>query len=305
MEKMLESKIKQSIKLLQSIPKDGPIELAYSGGKDSDVILELARMSGIPFRPIYKNTTIDPPGTIKHAIDNGVEVRNPNMTMFQIIEKHGAPTSSARFCCGYLKEYKIFDRCILGIRRSESKSRFELYREPEICRVYSKDVSVRQYFPILDWTDEDIFEFISKYGIRCHPLYYDDAGNFHVERRLGCIGCPMSKSGCLEDFKRYPKMLRQWVKAVGKWRASHPNAKSIVKFGDEYDQMYCNIFCNSYKDYTDRKTTPIYPIGIKDHLGWMIRYFGVDRFHIPKFPDGLHELDTKLFMEDFFGIKFD
>lgn len=37
------------------------MELSYSGGKDSDVILELAKMSGIPFRPIYKKTTIDPP----------------------------------------------------------------------------------------------------------------------------------------------------------------------------------------------------------------------------------------------------
>lgn len=45
----LERKVDFAIKLLQSIPtNDGPIELSYSGGKDSDVILELARMSGIP-----------------------------------------------------------------------------------------------------------------------------------------------------------------------------------------------------------------------------------------------------------------
>ena len=41
----LNKKIDFAIKLLQSIPQDGPIELSYSGGKDSDVILELARMS--------------------------------------------------------------------------------------------------------------------------------------------------------------------------------------------------------------------------------------------------------------------
>lgn len=45
----LQRKIDFAIKLLRSIPQDGPIELSYSGGKDSDVILELAKMAGIPF----------------------------------------------------------------------------------------------------------------------------------------------------------------------------------------------------------------------------------------------------------------
>lgn len=57
----LKKKVEQSIKLLQSIKTDEPIEVAYSGGKDSDVILELAKMAGINYRAIYKNTTIDPP----------------------------------------------------------------------------------------------------------------------------------------------------------------------------------------------------------------------------------------------------
>ena len=62
----LNRKIDFAITLLQSIPQDGPVELSYSGGKDSDVILELARMSGIKFEAIYKNTTIDTSGTIAH-----------------------------------------------------------------------------------------------------------------------------------------------------------------------------------------------------------------------------------------------
>ena len=40
----LQKKIDSSIRLLQSVQKryDGEIEIAYSGGKDSDVILQLA-----------------------------------------------------------------------------------------------------------------------------------------------------------------------------------------------------------------------------------------------------------------------
>lgn len=55
----LDKKVDQAIRLLRAIPTDsGPIEVSYSGGKDSDVILELVRMAGIPYEAIYKNTTI-------------------------------------------------------------------------------------------------------------------------------------------------------------------------------------------------------------------------------------------------------
>ena len=76
----LEKKIKAAIKFLQTISelKNGePVEVAYSGGKDSDTILQLVKEAGIPYRAIYKNTTIDPPGTIAHAIEMGAEIRRP------------------------------------------------------------------------------------------------------------------------------------------------------------------------------------------------------------------------------------
>lgn len=64
--------VDRAVKLIQAAGKVAkehgqPLEICYSGGKDSDVILELARMSGVEYRAIYKNTTIDPPGTIAHA----------------------------------------------------------------------------------------------------------------------------------------------------------------------------------------------------------------------------------------------
>ena len=49
----LKKKVDRAIRLLQSIPTDkGDIELSYSGGKDSDVILELAKMAGVKVRVI-------------------------------------------------------------------------------------------------------------------------------------------------------------------------------------------------------------------------------------------------------------
>lgn len=121
----LQKKIDRAIRLIQSAaPTDGsPIEVAYSGGKDSDVILELAKMAGIPYMAIYKNTTIDPPGTIAHCKSKAVEIFAPKITFFELVQKNGCPTRRARFCCEVLKEYKVLDRQIQGIRRHESEAR--------------------------------------------------------------------------------------------------------------------------------------------------------------------------------------
>ena len=168
----LKKKVDFAIKLLQSIPQDGDIEISYSGGKDSDVILELAKMAGIPFRAIYKNTTIDPPYTIQHCKENGVQIIHPKASFFQLVSKCGYPNSKYRHCCAALKEYKVCDRAIQGIRRSESRKRAENYKEPEMCRVYSAKEKVKVYLPILEWTDQDVAEFIKERNIKCHPLYY-------------------------------------------------------------------------------------------------------------------------------------
>lgn len=250
MKDSLKKKVDFAIKLLQSIPTDeGPVEVSYSSGKDSDVILELAKMAGIPYRAIYKNTSIDPPQTIKHCKDKGVEIFAPRIKFFELVEKKGCPTLRARFCCEFLKEYKVLDRAVQGIRRSESVKRAKRYHEPEICRSYSKKEKARIYLPILEWTDADVAEFIAERGIKCHPLYYDEQGNFHVERRLGCIGCPLQGDKGKKDFLEYPKMLKQLIKSAQTYLDTHPHVNAVKKFGNAYNMVFHNLFCKSYADY--------------------------------------------------------
>lgn len=215
----LADKERRAIKILRMYRGDDPIEVSYSGGKDSDIILALTKMAGIPYRAIYKNTTIDPPYTVQHCKDNGVEVVMPKESFFDIIARKGFPTRRARFCCEVLKEYKILDNAVQGIRRSESMKRAKNYaeNEPIICRNYSKSEHVNVYLPILDWSDKDVADFINAHGIKCHPLYYNEDGKFCVERRLGCIGCPMQSDNGVADFVKYPKMLRQWMRSAQQW----------------------------------------------------------------------------------------
>lgn len=213
-------------------------------------------MAGIPFRAIYKNTTIDPPYTIQHCKENGVEIINPDENFFSIIRHNGLPNRQQRFCCAHLKECKVLDRAIHGIRRYESKKRDEIYKEPEICRVYSKESKVKVYLPILEWTDSDVERFIAERGIKCHPLYYDEQGNFHVERRLGCMGCPIKgQAQRRNEFKKYPKMLRLYIKNFNVWLNNHNDSKMYeLCDGNPYNKMFYDLFCDSAKDY-DKKVS--------------------------------------------------
>jgi len=272
----LNRKIELAIKLLQSIPQDGPIELSYSGGKDSDVILELAKMAGIPFEAIYKNTTIDPPGTIKHCKDMGVTIRQPQKTMFELIELNGWPSRWSRFCCKFLKEYKIYDRNIIGIRRSESLSRAKRYKEPEQCRVYPNGEKERIYLPILEWTDNDVVEFIKMRSIKCAPVYYDKSGNFHVEQRLGCVGCPLASGNGRKDFEKYPKMLKQWIKHYQIWWDTHPNTKSKAIFNNVYEKVFFNLFCTSMEEFKTRIGGGIFPEQAIDAKQFLESHFGIE-----------------------------
>lgn len=271
-----EKKVARAIRLLKSIPtEEGPVEVSYSGGKDSDVILELTKMAGIPYRAIYRNTTIDPPGTIAHCRKKGVEIIQPKESFMQLVAKKGFPSRFSRFCCQVLKEYKVLDRAIQGIRRSESIKRRDRYKEPEICRVYSKDSKARVYLPILDWTDDDVARFVAERNIECHPLYYDENRMFHVERRLGCIGCPLKSDNGKGDYLRYPTMLKARIRAHKKFLETHPNSKNLEYFGNSYNATFFQMFCNNLSEYRLKMSTDLWG----------------------------NSLDTKQFLEDYFKIE--
>lgn len=284
MEENLKKKVDRAIKLIQSASKIAAqngcpeIEVCYSSGKDSDVILELTKMAGVPYRAIYRCTTIDPPYTIKHAQDKGVEVERPKFSFRDVLRKAGIVSRFRRSCCEYLKEYKILDYAILGIRRDESKKRSDMYKEPELCRIYSKKEKTRQYFPILDWTSEDVEEFINVRGIKCHPLYYDKDGKLHAERRLGCLACPMqSQKSRLNDFLKYPNLVKMYINGGRQFLDTHQHSKIHDTFGNVYEWFCMAIFTKSMKEFRER-------------------FCGENLFG--------EKIDCKNFLEDYFNIKF-
>ena len=196
-------------------PPDG-YYLAFSGGKDSIVILDLVKRSGVPFDAHYNVTGIDPPELVRF-IRTFPEVKRhrPENTMWQLIEKNGLPTRWARFCCRYLKEGGGVGRNILtGVRWEESVKRSKR-RMTEACM---KDETKMYIHPIIDWSSRDVWGYIREKKLPYCSLY--DEG----WKRIGCIMCPNSdmKSHSL----RWPRYAELYKKALNKfWQLRTPEQK--------------------------------------------------------------------------------
>lgn len=96
------NKIDYSISVIQKAEslalkyQDFGFHVAFSGGKDSQVILELCKMAEVNHKAFFYKTSVDPPELLSHIRNNypDVEWIRPKMTMFQLIEK--------RECCHFV-----------------------------------------------------------------------------------------------------------------------------------------------------------------------------------------------------------
>lgn len=119
-----------------------PLVITYSGGKDSDVLLDLARKHLRPtdFEVINSHTSVDAPETVYHIREVFKDVRGggtkctvhipkdkdgKQITMWNLIpKKKMPPTRLVRYCCATLKETSTPNRiCAVGVRASESTGR--------------------------------------------------------------------------------------------------------------------------------------------------------------------------------------
>lgn len=190
-------------------PKEG-YYVAFSGGKDSCVVLDLVRKAGVKYDVHYNVTTVDPPELvqfIKKEYPDAWDGRNrPKLTMWELIpKKRMAPTRRVRYCCDYLKEDNGKNRFVVtGIRRAESSRRAKR-KMVEPCL---KSSSTQYIHPIIDWSTPDVWEYIKTYNVPYCKLY--DEGF----KRLGCIMCPyQGTGGMIRDMKRWPKIAALYERA--------------------------------------------------------------------------------------------
>lgn len=238
-------KVQVSIDRIKSFEPPEGYYLAFSGGKDSVCIKALADMAGVKYDAHYSVTTVDPPELVWFIKENHPDVifekqywkedgmfhkKGDPITMWNLIpEQLIPPTRISRYCCAYLKEQAGHERFVItGVRWAESakrsrrcglevtdyKSKPREHYDPDnpdqelihLCMMKKQ----RILNPIIDWTEDEVWEFIKGHNLPYCKLY--DEGM----TRLGCVGCQMAGKRRQKDFDRWPKMKRHYMVAFEK-----------------------------------------------------------------------------------------
>ena len=207
--------IDDTLAFIKKIPQ--PILVGFSGGKDSIVIAKLVELANVTHELVYSNTTIDPPDLtrfIKKYYPHCTWT-NPTRSFWKMIPASNPPTRRYRWCCTALKKrptWKLpYSRRIMGLRSEESGSRKRL---PKIN--FFKKLGHTHYYPILDWNECHVWEFIEEYKLPYCKLY-DEGFD-----RLGCVVCPMRSNQQTLKYhqiwrERYPKYFLKFENACKKW----------------------------------------------------------------------------------------
>lgn len=164
----LSKKIEYSINLIRKFEKIAlqldPINGFYntfSGGKDSQCLYHIVKLSGVKYSTYMNLTSVDPPEVLRFVKTqySDVELIKPKMSIYEMAKKkHILPTITHRWCCHEFKETSGAgkDKILLS--------------------------------PILYWSEQDVWEFLKINNIPHCELY--DKGY----KRIGCICCPMSSN---------------------------------------------------------------------------------------------------------------
>ena len=184
--------------------------VAFSGGKDSCVVLDLCKRAGVKFTAHYNLTTVDPPEVVQFIRHEYPEVIKelPEKTMWQMIEEKGIfPMRQARYCCKELKERGGKGHYVVtGIRWQESARR-KKRKLVEPCRTGQHGKMFLH--PIIDWSDAEVWEYIRTYNVKYCKLY--DEGF----KRIGCVFCPFGSKAEKEMWlKRYPQIAKAYIAAM-------------------------------------------------------------------------------------------
>lgn len=159
------------------------------------------------------------------------------------------PTRLQRYCCSELKENGgKFRLKITGVRWSESASRsanhggISIQGKPNKTKKFFDENSIEYkqnpkggfilnldndenrravefcyrttttlINPIIDWSDNDVWDFLNYYGCKSNPLYHCGFS------RIGCIGCPLGGYKNMKtEFRLYPKYKDNFIRTFDK-----------------------------------------------------------------------------------------
>jgi phosphoadenosine phosphosulfate reductase len=203
---------------------DLPVNVSYSGGKDSLATLLVVRkvLGKIPL--LFIDTGLEFPETYHNVEDVATAYGHEVVRVYgesrfwEWFERLGPPAVNYRWCCSTAKliplRELIHDRwgeCLsfIGLRCYESS------RRKESSRVFRNKIVGNQLSaaPIHNWTALHVWLYILKEQAPYNPLYACRLD------RIGCFMCPSSDIAVIEEIKsRFPELWGEWSARLARWQ---------------------------------------------------------------------------------------
>lgn len=246
----LKNKESEAIQFIKNVAtnKEGKHLVAYSGGKDSLVVLELVDRAGIDYDMLFVDTGLEFPETIencikthKHYSDLNPKIRFltksvDNSYFWNYFEKFGPPGRDARYCCKRSKLSPVSEilqesypdkkevLTFIGKRKYESLGRSKEKRVAKNQWI-PKQVSG---FPIINWNALDVFLYIK---FRVPNLL----NQLYVETPLSRIGCWLCPASNMADMitigKSHPELSNKLNENLENYRKLHALPKEWITKG--------------------------------------------------------------------------
>lgn len=207
--------------------------VAFSGGKDSQVVLDLVSKVIPPqrFKAYYTDTGMELPCTYKTVKDTTSKLKElfPEFEMVvcdsetSVVEqwqKYGPPSRMNRWCCK-VRKTALFARKLKDVLQTNGQPKcvvFEGVRSDESARretynrvgVGVKHVNLINCRPIFDWNDTEVYLYIL-----CLSKVEINEGYTYGLTRIGCNICPFASlwSEYLIN-KLYPEISKPFISVI-------------------------------------------------------------------------------------------
>lgn len=250
-------------KLALSLNEQGYF-VAFSGGKDSQVLLWLVQQAKVKYKAYYSVTTNDPLQNVQFIRKYYKEVifLHPKDNFYTLVEKNGLPLRQMRYCCKLLKESAGAGfATLVGVRREESvrrskydfvdvvsrrkehKERVGGYDLDDIIAVNHQCIKGKDKVllrPMLDFTEKDVWTIINEFNLPKNPCY-EKVG------RVGCIFCPFSSRQTIERYCiEFPKVKETLMKSISVFLKNKPSIGLSKE--DYFDWWLSDMSLQEYKE---------------------------------------------------------